>query len=536
MKLLSIYRIYPLLLATALSLPIRATAQLPATEPGGPPALTESELTFMLRQMEKSFENRFEEQATELAAQRELIDAQANTIQSLEARIEELAGAPKADPGLSKQQRQELESQKQAIAAQTDAIKALQNQFDQFSADQQQTLSQADQQIRARLENLEGTMTRLQTDETTAIYDESTFPGAFPVPGMAAAIKIGGFAKANVVQSIDGFSQAENRFIVGLIPTRGATTGDEEANLNVRQSRLNFEYRQETPKGQLRAFIEGDFAGTDSGGRDVLRLRHAFGQFQDILAGKYWTNFMDIQASPEEIDFEGVNGRVNVRQTQLRYFPEFGNGWNLIVSLEDPQPDVTGGDGLSVYPDFIASVRRQVRDDWNVKFSGLLRSIEARWDINDNVKEDDIGWGFSVSGQRAVDWWDPRDNWIVQLNYGEGIGRYINDLSTVGGQDAAFSDTGEFAALPVFAGLVSFQKWWRDGLRSTAIFSVVDIDNEDFQPGDAYNKTWRFSTNLVWSPVPAIDLGGELLFGGREDKDGSSGDATQFQLAARYRF
>jgi hypothetical protein len=86
----------------------------------------------------------------------------------------------------------------------------------------------------------------------------------------------------------------------------------------------------------------------------------------------------------------------------------------------------------------------------------------------------------------------------------------VNDLGSVGGQDAVFDDTGNFKALEVFAGYMSFQKWWRDGLRSNVIFSVVE--------------------------VAAIDIGGELLWGGREDKDGSSGDASQAQLSIRYRF
>jgi hypothetical protein len=66
--------------------------------------------------------------------------------------------------------------------------------------------------------------------------------------------------------------------------------------------------------------------------------------------------------------------------------------------------------------------------------------------------------------------------------------------------------------------------------------SLVDIDNDDSQPGDAYKRTFRLSTNLIWSPVPAIDIGAELLFGGREDRNGTKGKASQLQIAAKYRF
>lgn len=534
MKLLSISQVSHLLLAAALSVPMLATAQQGSSATQGPPALTTSELTFMLRQMDK----RFEAQAAEIAAQQKLIGAQANTIQSLQTRVGKLessapdqpAPAAVADKALETQ-RKELAAQKEAMATQTAAIQALQTQFDQFSDQQQQVLSDADKRIRARLESLEGTVTQLQ-DETTSTYDASEFPGAFQVPGTSSALRIGGFVKANVVQGLDGVVESKDRFIVGTIPTRGVTTSDQEATLTAKQSRVNLEYRQDTERGQLRAFIEGDFAGQG----DTYRLRHAFGQFRDILAGKYWTNFMDATSVPEEIDFEGVNGRVTVRQTQLRWFPEIGKGWNLILSVEDTNPEITDGSGISVVPDFIASIRRTVRDAWNVKFSALMRSIEARWEIDDTVKDDDIGWGTSLSARRTLPWWDMRDNVIVQLNYGEGIGRYVNDLNTIGGEDGVFDADGNLKLLPVFAGFISFQKYWNDRWRSTAILSLVDVDNYDFQPGTAYDQTIRFSTNLIWSPVPAIDIGAEALIGERKDRDGGKGDASQLQIAAKYRF
>jgi hypothetical protein len=360
-----------------------AQAQQAGSEVGSSPALSDSELTFLLQQQEKRFETRFQAQEEALTQQRQLLErqqaamaTQAETIEALKARIDEIGSGTRARPTDTDEQQREIDAQREAIATQTAAIQALQTQFDQFTQDQQRTLSETDQQIRARLESLEGTMVGLQEQETTSTYDASEFPGAFQVPGTSAALKVGGFVKANVVQNFDGLTQQQNRFIVGFIPTRGEFTDDAEANLNVRQSRINLEYRQDTERGQLRAFIEGDFAGDG----DTFRLRHAFGQFQDLLAGKYWSNFMDVDSSPEEVDFEGVNGRINTRQTQVRYFPEFGNGWNLILSAEDTQADVTGGEALSIYPDLVASIRRTLRDAWNVKFSVMFRSLEARWE------------------------------------------------------------------------------------------------------------------------------------------------------------
>jgi hypothetical protein len=372
-------------------------------------------------------------------------------------------------------------------------------------------------------------------------YDRSKFVGAFLIPGSETAMRIGGRVKANYVQSFNSVG-IQDRFIVGSIPTSNDADDDErqsQAALTVQQSRLNFEVRKDTGIEQVRAYIEADFSGDD----DTFKLRHAFGQYRSVLAGKTWTAFMDIEASPEEVDFEGLNSRVVVRQTQLRYFPSIAQDWNLAVSLEDPQPSVTGGTGVSKFPDMVASVRGFVRQRWNVQAALLIRQLSANWepaDINTPGygREDDAsGWGTSLSGRRFINWLgDPRDNLMLQINYGKGYGRYVNDLGTIDGQDATFDDTGNLKSLTVFATYLAVQKWWRLNLRSTFTAGIVEVDNYDFQSDESYKRTWRTGGNLIWSPTGNIDIGSELLWGERTDKNNASGSATQIQAMARFSF
>ena len=54
--------------------------------------------------------------------------------------------------------------------------------------------------------------------------------------------------------------------------------------------------------------------------------------------------------------------------------------------------------------------------------------------------------------------WGEDDNPLFQLNYGDGIGRYINDLGSVGGQDVVFDPvTEELKAHTAFGAYLSFQ-------------------------------------------------------------------------------
>ena len=73
----------------------------------------------------------------------------------------------------------------------------------------------------------------------------------------------------------------------------------------------------------------------------------------------------------------------------------------------------------------------------------------------------------------------------------------------------------------------SGQHWWDDDLRSTFIASFVNVDTYDFQDDGAYDKTQRVSGNVIWSPSARVDLGTELIWGKRTDKDNASGNALQ---------
>jgi len=431
---------------------------------------------------------------------------------------------------LLEKQELQLAAQQEEIEKQRTLLQSIQLQLDQFGVDQKVILGQEDAGQPQR-------STRI--DELVAIQPESTkfgddFAGSIPIPDTDAALKAGGFVKMSMVHSLDPLG-SDDRFITGLIPVGTASPMSDEGEVAVsaRQSRLGFEIRDSTRYGPLRAFVEGDFAGNG----DTYRLRHGFGQFRSFLAGKTWSTMVDNLATPEEVDFEGINGRIQVRQPQVRYFPSFGRDLDLLIGLEDPAPDVTGGQGVSQYPDIVASVRRNWADRWHVKTSLLLRQIEAEWDLDSSVNDTKFGWGLSVSGKVGLEIWDERDNIMFQINYGDGIGRYINDLGEVGGQDAEFNPlTGELETLNVFSSYIAYQHWWQESLRSTLTYSWVDVDNLDFQDDSAYARTDRAIINLLWSPVRRVDVGGELLWGRRENKDGISGTARQIQFGAKYRF
>jgi hypothetical protein len=466
------------------------------------------------------------------------LDQQLKDLEALQATVAIQQAA------LSEQQ-QLINAQQTHLEEQQRLLQDMNAQLSQFQETTTSTLQEGDVLLTERLEFLEQRLNEEPEDPLAALADES-FPGSWRVPGTNAAMRIGGYVKMNIVNSFDPLV-TRDRFIVGTIPpvdeiVEGAEKG---AVLTVQQSRVNLDLRDKTSKGMLRAFVEGDFAGSG----ETFRLRHAYGQFGSMLAGKTWSTFMDLGASPEEIDFEGINGRINVRQSQLRFFPQIGKNLNLRIAAEDPAPDISGGEGANTLWDLIISLDWSNTDilqgsffeGWSARTALIGRQIKAR-QFDSSEVEKEGGWGITASGEIPFTRFGENDHLLWQLTAGEGIGRYINDLGTVGGSDAIFSPDGELLALPVFAGYLSYQHGWNERWRSNATLSWVSVDTYGFQSspeyvetfGAPYERTLRASLNVLFNPVRRLELGAELLWGERKNANDTRGDATQLQVSARY--
>ena len=392
----------------------------------------------------------------------------------------------------------------------------------------------------------------IQEDPSNTIYDLD-FPGAWHLPGSTAAMKIGGYVNLALINSFDPMFISD-RFIVGSIPPDGEDSAGAKSGTDVtaNQTRINFEVREETSQGPLRAFVEADFYGEG----DTFRLRHAFGQFRWVMAGKSWSTLMDIDSRPEEVDFEGINGEILARQAQIRIFPRLGKSLSFKMSIEDPRTDVVNGLGAKGRGDLVVSVDRLPLGrlgswdlgTWNSRVGFILRELVGNQAVinGDEPSGKTTGWGITTSGRKPIQGWGEKDFLLWQVTYGQGVGRYLNDLNTVGGGDAVFDPNGKLKALPVFAGYVSyshtwprdflFLRSWRGILRSSLTLSWVNIKNYNYQDDKDYNSTLRASANLIYLPTENVRFGAELLWGQRKNKSDSKGTATQLQFSARYDF
>ena len=374
------------------------------------------------------------------------------------------------------------------------------------------------------------------------VVSAGEFPGSIRIPGADAALKIGGQARMTLVHTLAALG-TDDRFVTSSIPVEDEVPGEQSrTTYSPAASRGNLDIRAHTPIGPVRTFLESDFAGS---GR-TMRLRHAFIQSDNWLIGQTWSTFSDPETEPIGIDFEGLNAISLFRQPLLRYTRAMTGHINGSLALENPSPDLTGAEGVNLVPDFIARLRWdpeaahssavRLTSTSHVQAALIARSLRGTPFDRPDTTLATGAFGANVSGV-LVPKWDRDDRVKFAGNAGWGIGRYITDLGSLGGQDAVYdAAANQLRALPVSSGYIGYERQWRPTFTSAVTYGIVNVSNLDVQPDDALRRTQRSSINLTWTPIQQFDLVLEFLGGTRVNKDGKRGTSSQFQAGWTFRF
>ena len=329
-------------------------------------------------------------------------------------------------------------------------------------------------------------------------------------------------------------------YLPSAIPVGGADEPNGDTDWHAQWSRFWLAADSEVAGKKARAYLEMDFFGGGSTaflGNEVatnthgVTLRQAYVQWDKWLAGQTWSNFQDVAALPDAVDFVGpTEGTTFVRQAQLRYT----NGpWS--VSLENPETVVTGyrstartiSDDNAV-PD--ATVRWTSKGDWgHFGIAGLVRQLRHETVIS---QAEGMGYGVSLSGKVNV---GKNDDIRWMLTGGQGIGRYVGfALGADGVLDAANSDIDPTGLL---AGFVAWRHVFDPKLRGNLILSRAQFDNDTALTGFGVTESAQsIRANLIYSPLPKLDLGAEVSWGNRELESGVDGDLRRIHTTVKYSF
>jgi hypothetical protein len=360
------------------------------------------------------------------------------------------------------------------------------------------------------------------------------YHGYFYLPGTQTLLKIGGYFKTDTMFDL---KQAGNpdEFVTSSIPVPGVQ-GVHNSNVSIRPTRLSLDFRIPTTQmGDVRFYVESDFFGSTS---TTPRLRHAYAQARNLLIGQTFTNFMDPDAFPDTLDFEGPNGMVNLRNPQVRYGFALSKRTVLFFSVEKPSSDLafkttTGVSAQpnSPRPDGTVRLRQEYdRGHWQV--AAVFRDVAAF--LPDGRTGSVFGWGVNATGTLRI---FGRDNVIAEGTYGRGIARYIQDTSGLGLDAAVISIANpHLKATPEVGTEVAYQHYWTKSLRSNVVYGFAQVQKTAFQPQSTFHKSDYSAANVIWNPFGSLNVGAEFLYGWQVLKNGQEGNAPRIQFSAKYSF
>lgn len=429
----------------------------------------------------------------------------------------------------------------------------------------------------------EAARAKAQAAQTGADPLQGSFPGSIRIPGTETSIKVYGQLELFGYGDL-GVRNRSDAISLPSIPLSSGALGAKmpgDVGIGARYSRLYLESRTLISEsfGTVRTLAEIDFAGqlTDpstqaTSSSFTTRLKQAFGEFGrtdgwgSVVAGQTYSLFADCTLLPlTSVSDWTWPATSSTRQPVIQYSKSFGST-TFSVGLENPYNDVTSTAGTS-YPDvnggagftWSGTPDATARVMWRGESALFaLRSMVRNIEITNGTaipiqrySASTLGYGIGATG--ALYFLDNHLTLSATANYGPGIGRYINTVSTGLGAVTNFglpgitAQTATIDAVTAMSGLVGVQYKFLTNLQTNAFLAGATLSYPSYvsqftTPADNVNRSlWAASVNLIYSPVPRIDLGVEYQHGSRTllatDANGVVGGiADRVQGMVRVRF
>ena len=359
------------------------------------------------------------------------------------------------------------------------------------------------------------------------------YHGFFRLPGTQDILKIGGYFKTDFIYDLKPAGNTA-AFVPSSFPVPQPTSVNN-ANVSIQPTRLSLDFRIPSSQvGEVRFYLEGDLFGTNT---TTPRLRHAYAQVKNFLIGQTFSNFMDPDAFPDTLDFQGPNGMVNLRNPQFRYGFALSPSTTLYVSVEKPSSDVLfktpqfSAQPNAPSPDGAIRLRKEF-ERGHFQVSAIFRDIAAF--LPNGETGSVFGWGVNTSlGFQTFG----KDNVIFAVAGGHGVSRYIQDTSGLGiDAEPTLTPTPHLQATPAVGVEAAYQHYWLKRLRSSAFYSYAAVNNTDLATPTTYNHATYTGTNLIWNAIGSLNVGAEFLYGWSMDQNNKSANAPRIQFSAKYNF
>lgn len=358
-------------------------------------------------------------------------------------------------------------------------------------------------------------------------------PGTLRFAGSQTSFGIGGRLETHATVSDVYFSASQagrDRLRFGQIPVVSTSEEDNQFRFNSRESRLWFQLQRPVQDRDLNVYVEYDM--TKSPDQYRLFLRHAYASWGPLLAGRSYTTFVESATLPD-VDSGSAPGEVFLKRDQVRWTQRYReDSLELALAIEESDSLINDSQTSAIQktedgqrPALVSRLTwRQVWGQLSV--SGMLRSL--RWQQNGQRLSSLTG-GVGFSGRIQL---HGIDNIRFMTHYGNGLGRFI----TVGAYaDASVAtDFSELNPHPVFSALAAYQHFWNTEWRSTFSLSLSRSSLPDSANRELTEAARSVQANLIWSPVPELNIGVEYLHGHRQLLNQQDGELNRLMFSARY--
>lgn len=360
----------------------------------------------------------------------------------------------------------------------------------------------------------------------------------FGVAGQAGAVSftagdydmsVYGYARFNASYDIDENVAASTRSAsFGKINT-GAAENDEATGYfgaDAVQSRIGV--KATSPEG-VTVNVEGDFRPGN------LRLRHAYGSYNGVLAGQTWSNFTSFVGNTSTLDFDSLPGAAGYqsRTPQIRY-----TSGPLSLSAEQPKNSIY--DDVTTKDSMPALTARLEDSAGGLSYSAAVLAHQVGYDTG---TADDAAMGFAtfVAAKMAL-----TDMITIQgsLSYTDGANSYLyRSGDDYGGVSAYVAPNGDVETIAGYGGTIGTGINLGDGRSINIGYGMVTMDWDDAEQ-DLGAATVAAETetnsaimaNYKWTPVKNVMMGVEYQFLKTEEVGGDDGDANRLMFAAQYNF
>lgn len=399
------------------------------------------------------------------------------------------------------------------------------------SEDRMQFLESQLKQIQAELEQQKAAQLALKNQQ-----EQSKTADSKSLSSVLDNVDVYGMIRLDGAIDFKSTPEARGRTINQINKVPFTEPDSTRSDFTLAASRIGFLAKDLGGNPNVSARLEADFWTNNGKGDGGLRIRHAHLKYYNWTFGQAWSLMSTPEISTEAVDYSLFLGGSILRTPQVSYAfkldPE--NTWN--VGLEY----IASGDRSSALP---ALTTKYVHQSGPVHLlaQGFVNQKQAQTDTGDIEK---VGWGVGLGGRYRFD-----DQNSIQGNYfhmggDQRIAAFLTQGSTSDGAawggDYSVDTANNELLLNEFNSLnIGFTHKFTPKLRSSINASIVDFDDSsDYARAnpEANKRLTDYVANLIYSPVPKINLGAEYHHGKRETFDNKEADISRINLSANYSF